>query len=99
MTFGIPADASDGIGTLRLRQTDGAADDGNRGLPVIVTSGPLPLTPTALQLMRAVAPGQRTRLALDTPDELELRRIDAAEIEFEQNGRRTLFRSGVTAPR
>lgn len=88
MFFGIPAEAADGVATLRLREP--AAGDGDRGVAFTITSAPLPLTPTALRLMRPVAPGQRTRLALDTPDVLELMRIDSAEIEFEQEGRRIL---------
>ena len=85
--FKVPAKAADGIARIRLRPADAGAEPGT-GLTFTITSGPLPLTPAALRLMRPVAPGQRTRLALDASDEFELRRIDTAEIEFEQNGRR-----------
>jgi hypothetical protein len=55
-------------------------------LTFLVTSGPLPLKPLAVALMKPVAPGQWTDIVKAHEIEFEVRRIDRIDVEFQQGG-------------
>ena len=82
--FALPRGVAEGEAAIRVLRKSGEA----AGPPFKfrITSGPSPLTTTALAFMKPVAARQWTKLTLDTTDELEVDRVDRVEIEFAQRG-------------
>ena len=58
-----------------------------------ISSGPLPLDPSAVALMTPVAPGQWTDLPMDYDTEFEVRRTDRVELEFRHGDRKQISRA------
>ena len=77
-------DVAEGEAAIRVLRKRGAA--GSPPFKFRITSGPSPLTTTALAFMKPVAARQWTELWLDTTDAFEVDRVDRVEIEFAQRG-------------
>jgi hypothetical protein len=84
VSFMLPDDVADGEATVRVGRTENGNDRFSAPLTFVVTSGPLPLNPLAVSLMKRVAPGQWTDLVVDADIEFEIRRADRIEVEFSQ---------------
>ena len=82
--LGLPEDVADGEASIRIARIDNGSERWSAPITFAVTSGPLPLSESAVTEMIPVAPGQWSDLVLRDADEWEVERVDRVEVEFRQ---------------
>jgi hypothetical protein len=84
ISLGLPEDVAEGEASIRVARIDNGSERWSAPITFAVTSGPLPLSESAVTEMIPVAPGQWSDLVLGDADEWEVKRVDRVDVEFRQ---------------